>query len=79
MGFDDEVGLGNECLDVGIGGGSDDRLLASVQEGEQCRVLATQIGARCRPAAQWIAVRRLDLMTSAPPSISSFEQYGPAI
>ncbi len=52
MGFDDEVGFGQERLDVWICSRPDDRLLAGVQEGEERGVLAAQVGARSRPAAQ---------------------------
>jgi hypothetical protein len=61
MGVDDEVGLGQERLDVWIRGRPDDRLLAGVQEGEERGVLAAQVGGRGRPAAQRIAFRGLDL------------------
>ena len=36
-------------------------LNAGVQEGEECGVLAAQVSARRRPAAQCITFRRLDL------------------
>ena len=50
--LDHEVGFGQERFDVWVCGRPDDRLLAGVQEGEECRVLVSQIGARRRPTAQ---------------------------
>ena len=52
MGLDDEIGTGQQRIDVWICGRPDDGLLAGIQEREECGVPAAQVCVRRRPAAQ---------------------------